>query len=251
MARYLVTVEYRGTSFHGFQKQPGLPTVQGSLQSALIALTGQEIRAHGAGRTDTGVHAFGQAAAFDMPGEVDTGRTLVSLNALLPDGISISAIRRVGDGFDARRDAQWREYRYFILNRVAPSALLDEFTHHFPRDIDVELMNRACAAFVGQHDFSAFKAKSREESPLRNVMACEAAEIFPGLISIWVRADSFLYRMVRIMAGALTAAGTGKMDVEELEGFLADGGVRPCADPLPARGLFLWEVHYPREALEL
>lgn len=225
--------------------------MQGSLESALVALTGQEIRAHGAGRTDTGAHAFGQAAAFDMPGEVDSGMTLVSLNALLPDGISISAMRRVGDGFDPRRDALWREYRYFILNRVAPSALLDEFTHHFPRDIDTELMDRACAAFVGQHDFSAFKAKSREESPVRNVLACEAAEVFPGLICIRVRADSFLYRMVRIMAGALTAVGTGKMAVEELERFLAAGGAKPCTDPLPARGLFLWQVHYPREALAL
>lgn len=248
MARYLVTLEYRGTSFHGFQKQPGLPTIQGALESALVAFMGEEIRAHGAGRTDTGAHALGQAAAFDMPYEVDEARTIISINALLPNGISVTSMRRVSDGFDVRRDAIWREYRYFILNRTAPSALLDEFTYHFPRSLDLERMREACSLCLGEHNLSAFKAKSQEESSTRNIMVCETVEIFPGLLSLFLRANSFLYKMVRIMGGALVSVGSGRMTVEEFRSYLEKGGASPCADPLPARGLFLWLVEYPPEA---
>ncbi len=234
--------------FHGFQKQPGLPTIQGALEGALVALTGREIRVFGAGRTDTGAHAVGQAAAFDMPGEVDAARTLVSLNALLPEGVAATTMRPVADGFDPRRDALWREYRYFILNRAAPSALLDEFTYHYSRELDVEKMNEACGAFVGRHDFSAFRAKSPDESSVRDVLACDTVEIFEGLVSIRVRADSFLYRMVRIMAGAAVSVGSGKINLEELSACIENPAAKPCADPLPARGLFLWQVAYRKDA---
>ena len=249
MARYLITMEYRGTSFHGFQKQPGLPTIQGSLESVLLALTGQEIRVPGAGRTDTGAHAFGQTAAFDLPHEVDPPKTIISLNALLPKGITITSMMQVWDGFDPRRNAEWREYRYFILNRSAPSALLDEFTYHHPGSLDIDLMNKACAACPGEHDFSAFRSKSQDESSVRTVLACEVREIMPGMLSLLVRADSFLYRMVRILGGAVVAVGNGKMEPEDFIGYLDSGAAKPCAEPLPARGLFLWRVSYPPETL--
>lgn len=251
MTRYLVTLEYRGSQFHGFQKQPGLPTIQGALEAALVSLTGRELRAHGAGRTDTGVHSLGQTAAFDLPFEADTGRTVVSLNALLPSGVSVSSMRKVRDDFDPRRDALWREYRYFILNRAAPSALLDEFTYHFPWSLDRELLDRACEAFRGEHDFSAFRARSQEESSVRTLHKCEVVEVFGGVLGFIVRADSFLYKMVRILTGALTSVGSGRMTLEELTGHLAGGGSSPCADPLPSRGLFLWRVVYPPDSLEL
>jgi tRNA pseudouridine38-40 synthase len=248
LTRYLVTLEYRGSQFHGFQKQPGLPTIQGALEAALVSLTGEEIRAHGAGRTDTGVHSLGQTAVFDLPFEADTDRTVVSLNALLPGGVSVSSMRKVRDGFDPRREALWREYRYFILNRAAPSALLDDFTYHFPWSLDRKLMDSACEAFLGEHDFSAFRAKSQEEGSVRKVLRCEVVEVFDGVLSFVVRADSFLYKMVRILAGALTSVGSGRMTLEELEGHLAAASTGPCADPLPARGLFLWRVAYPPES---
>ena len=247
VARYLVTLEYRGTPFHGFQKQPGLPTIQGALESALVAFTGEELRSQGAGRTDTGTHALCQAAAFDLPYEVDEARTIVSINALLPNGVSVTSMRRVRDGFDPRRDASWREYRYFILNRAAPSALLDEFTYHFTGSLELERMREACSACLGEHDLSAFKAKPQEESSIRNIMVCEIVEVFPGFLNFVVRANSFLYKMVRIMAGALVSVGSERMTVEEFSSYLEKGGASPCADPLPARGLFLWLVEYPPE----
>jgi tRNA pseudouridine38-40 synthase len=252
LTRYLVTLEYRGKGFHGFQRQAGLPTIQGAVESALIAFTGEEIRVQGAGRTDTGTHAVGQAAAFDVPYDLEVDKALMGLNALLTDGVSITDIRHVPDGFDPRRDATWREYRYFVLNRAAPSALLDGFTYHYPRELDLDVMNRACAACVGRHDFSAFRAKAaQDESGMREVLLCKVVEAIPGVLSLAVRADSFLYRMIRIMAGALLEVGSGKMSLEEFEGHLRDGGTRPCADPLPACGLFLWRVMYEPGALEV
>ena len=120
MPRYLLTVEYVGTDYHGFQRQAGLATVQGALEQAITAFTGMEVHVQGAGRTDAGVHAVGQAAAFDLPVEVDAGQYRASLNALLPKGVAATAMDLVREGFDPRREAAWREYRYFILNRPAP-----------------------------------------------------------------------------------------------------------------------------------
>lgn len=249
MPRYLVILEYLGTCFHGFQKQPDVPTVQGALEEALATLTGEEVRVAGAGRTDAGVHALGQAAAFNLTGEVDEPRAIKSLNALLPPGAAVTGMRPVPENFDPRRDAQWREYRYFILNRSAPSPLIDGTAYHLPGELNGEVMERACALLQGEHDFAAFTVGAAEEPALRTVLRCGITHTRPELICMVVRADSFLYRMVRVMAGAVLSVGRGRMDVSELEGRL-DGGKGPCADPLPARGLFLWEVSYPPGKLE-
>lgn len=243
MTRYLVTLEYRGTLFHGFQKQPGLPTIQGAFDSAVLTYTGQEIRTLGAGRTDAGVHALGQTATFDLDEKVDIDRALRGLNALLPQGISITDMREVAPDFDPRRRAVWREYRYLILNRTTPSPLLDDLAYHFPGELDRELMKEGCSLFDGEHDFSAFRVGKEEKSKVRLVLQCEIVEPFPELLCFIVRANSFLYRMVRIMASAVLAVGSGRMDLPELASYL-EGGSGPCADPVPAQGLYLWEVAY-------
>lgn len=243
MPRYAVTLEYLGTAFHGFQKQPGLLTVQGSLEKALLTVTGEEIKVSGAGRTDAGVHAVGQAAAFDLPFEADTEKAMRSITALLPDGAAVTSMREVADGFDPRRNALWREYRYFILNRRAPSPLVGGLSFHFPSGLDLEPMVRACALALGEHDFSAFRTGSEERSTVREVMRCEAERPFRDMVVVTVRANAFLYKMVRILCGALLEVGSGGMNLEGFSSHL-EGGVKPCADPLPAHGLFLWEVGY-------
>jgi tRNA pseudouridine38-40 synthase len=250
MPRYLVTLEYKGTDFRGFQKQPGMPTVQGALESAIVAFSGQEAHTLGAGRTDAGVHALGQVAAFDLDGEVDTGRASRGLNALLPDGIAVTGMREVPPRFDPRRDALSREYRYFILNRRAPSALLAEYAYHLHGSLDPERAARACSMIVGEHDFSAFRVKAEEGTTRRTVFECdlETMEMFPELLYVRVRAVSFLYRMVRLLVGAVMAVGTERMSLEEFEGHLG-GGTRPCVDPLPAHGLFFWGVTYPEGSM--
>lgn len=249
MARYLIRVEYVGTRFHGFQRQPGLATVQGELERAVSSFTGREVRVLGAGRTDAGVHALGQAAAFDLDGPVDEHKALSSLNALTGPDISVGEVSHVDDGFDPRREALWREYRYFVLNRRAPSALLAPFSHHVPGDLDRDRMSQAAALLEGEHDFSAFRAKADGEAHARRtVLACEVSEPFGDVLSIRVRANAFLYKMVRIMAGAITCVGGGRMEVEAVRCAL-EGAEKPCADPLPPQGLFLWHVKYPQDAL--
>jgi tRNA pseudouridine38-40 synthase len=251
MPRYLVRLEYKGTDFHGFQKQQGVPTIQGALDSAVLAFTGEEVHSLGAGRTDAGVHALAQAAAFDLSRKLEVGRALKSVNALLPPGIAVTDMRQVPEAFDPRRDAAWREYRYFILNRACPSPLLAELAFHLAGRVDWGLAQKALALVVGEHNFSAFRVKAEEDTTLRTVLECELSlPDFPaGLVCMRVRADAFLYKMVRILAGAVVAVGCGRMSLEELEGHLG-GGTRPCAEPLPAHGLYLWEVAYPEKKME-
>ncbi|MHB8894017.1 MAG: tRNA pseudouridine(38-40) synthase TruA [Candidatus Geothermincolia bacterium] len=245
MARYSLTLEYAGATFHGFQRQPGLSTIQGELESAVRRITGEDALVMGAGRTDAGVHAIGQVAAIDLDREVDVPRLLTGLNAVLPGGIAVTGMSEARADFDPRRDAVWREYRYFILNRSAPSPVLRDFTCHVPTPLDLSAMGRACGLVVGEHDFSAFRVKGDSaESAVRNVLECELTRPAGHMLCLRVRANAFLYRMVRILAGAVTAAGSGRMDVDELRGHL-EGGTSPCADPLPAEGLFLWRVEYP------
>lgn len=247
LARYLITLQYVGAGFHGFQKQPFVPTVQGALEQALCTLIGRETPVLGAGRTDAGVHALGQAAAFDIEPGRDVSRIVPGLNALLPRGISVTGMARVRDDMDPRRDALWREYRFFLLNTPAPSALLEDYTVHIHKPLDKTLMSEACSRAVGEHDFSAFRAQgSPEDSGVRRVIECDLEEVWPSVLQFRVRATAFLYRMVRIMAGAVTEVGSGRASLEDLSAWLK-GGDRPCAVPLPPQGLFLWKVAYPGE----
>ncbi len=230
---------------HGFQKQPGFPTVQGRLEEALGRIAGARTRVMGAGRTDSGVHAVGQVVAFDLDPGREVEKVIAGMNALLSPDISVPAASRARDGFDPRRDALWREYRYFFWTGAAPSPFLEEFTHRAASGLDVERMSRACELAVGSHDFSAFRVKAVPgEAATRDVLECGLHEPCPGVLCVRVRANAFLYRMVRILAGALHDVGRGRMDTEELAGHL-EGGDRPCAEALPARGLFLWRVEYP------
>ena len=242
----MLTLEYVGTRFHGFQKQPDVPTVQGALEAALETWSGAPVRTNGAGRTDAGVHALGQVVAFDLREPCDTGRAVKALNALLPREIAIAGIKEVPGDFDPRRDALWREYRYFVLNRLQPSAVLSGFAYHFPCGLDGELTERACAVMEGEHDFSAFRVGSGSDKTVRRVLACERIKVSspPGLFFFRVRAESFHYRMVRTMCAAFLSVGAGRMALGDLERHL-EGGAGPCVDPLPPHGLFLWEVAYP------
>ena len=245
MPRLLAVVEYLGSPFHGFQRQAGISTVQGELEAAVGRITGCPTAVSGAGRTDAGVHAAGQAVAFDVEDGLEPGALLAGLNAVLPRGLRVLSLRRVRDDFDPRRDALWREYRYFLLSRPAPGALLDDFTHHVRGAIDIELARLACGTMVGAHDFGAFRASgSPAGSTWREVLLCDTMRVRGDVILIRVRANAFLYRMARIMAGAVLEVASGRMSPGELEAHL-EGGAVPCAAPLPAKGLFLWRVEYP------
>ncbi len=237
--RYRATVEYDGTDFDGFQVNPGRRTVQGVLEAALARLgDGVEQRVDGAGRTDAGVHAREQVIGFTYTGrltELDLGR---ALDALLPPDLSVRDVRRAPAGFNPRYAARYREYRYTVWN--GPRSPLRERTALGVRDpLDTAAMARAGLAFIGQHDYRAFGATDR--SPVRTVTAVRVRRE-GRLVTIDVRADSFLRGMVRRMVAVLLEVGLGKMDETAIRSALAGTGPALDGAAAPARGLCLRRV---------
>jgi tRNA pseudouridine38-40 synthase len=237
--RYRATVEYDGTDFAGFQVNPGKRTVQGVLEDAVQRLgDGVAQRVDGAGRTDAGVHATGQVIAFSYGGRLTATELGSALEALLPRDVAIRDLRRTTSTFQPRYAARYREYRYTVWN--GPRSPIRERTALGVRvPLDTAAMERAGSAFIGRHDFSAFGATDR--SPVRTVMAVRVRRE-GRLVTIDVRADSFLRGMVRRMVALLIEVGLGKMDEAAVRAALS--ARRPALDgaAAPARGLCLRRV---------
>lgn len=256
------TVEYLGTRYSGFQPQkgqPGRPTVQGELEKALSLILGHGVRINGAGRTDAGVHAFGQVVNFETPSKMSGERLLRSANAVLPPDIAVKAVEDVSPEFDARRSAVWREYHYYILNRPHRSVFFDPLCHFVAPPLDVEAMGKAASALLGRHDFSAFCSSEglRQLGPDRTAertvleIACGpseaivwAGEPLEGLITLRVRAHAFLHNMVRVMAGTLLWVGRGRLGAADVVEILASKDRRRAGPTAPAKGLTLVRIHY-------
>jgi tRNA pseudouridine38-40 synthase len=237
--RYRARCEYDGTNFAGFQLQPAARTVQGELEIALARLAGgKRVVVDGAGRTDAGVHAVGQVIAFTYSGRVPVKRLQQAVNALLPPDVAIRDLRRVPGGFSPRYAARYREYRYTVWN--GPRSPLHERTALWLRSpLDIAAMARAATVFIGRHDFSAFGGVDR--SPVRSVYAVRVRK--DGcLVTIDVRAQSFLRGQVRRMVACLLEVGLGKTDEAELRTALA--GREPALNgaAAPAKGLCLRHV---------
>ncbi len=239
-----MVIEYKGANFHGFQKQPGgVKTVQGCLEETLTKIVGAEVKVEGAGRTDAGVHAWGQVIGFELPEEHDLERLARSLNRMLAPDISVRDFSQAPQGFDPRRDARYREYRYLVLRRKEPSPLLSEFSYHHPLSLYDELIKTGARLLLGVHEFSAFCCKSEGLDCNREVFLCEWEKAWGDLYWLRIRANAFLYKMARVTTGALLKLGRGDMTLEELKENLSSGSMS-CCDPLPPQGLFLWEVGY-------
>ena len=237
--RYRATVEYDGTDFDGFQVNPGKRTVQGVLETALARLgDGVEQRVDGAGRTDAGVHASGQVIGFTYTGRLtvrDLGR---ALDALLPGDVTVRDVRRAPDGFNPRYAARYREYRYTVWNGP-PSPLRERTALGVRIPLDTAAMARAGSAFIGRNDFRAFGARDR--SPVRTVMEVRVRRQ-GRLVTIDVRADSFLRGMVRRMVAVLLEVGLGKMDETTVRAALAGPGPGLDGAAAPSKGLCLRRV---------
>jgi tRNA pseudouridine38-40 synthase len=237
--RYRARCEYDGTDFAGFQLQSNARTVQGELEAALARLSGGErVVVDGAGRTDAGVHASGQVIAFTYAGAVPEARLGRAVNALLPPDVAIRDLRRVPDGFHPRYAARYREYRYTVWNGPR-SPLVERTALGVRAPLDTAAMERAGSVFIGRHDFSAFGATDR--SPVRTVMAVRVRRE-GRLVTIDVRADSFLRGMVRRMVAALLAVGLGQTDIDTVRSALAGPGPALDGAAAPAKGLCLRRV---------
>lgn len=240
-------IEYDGTGYLGWQVQPAGPTVQEAIERALRAITVEAGRVVGAGRTDAGVHAEGQVAHFTTRGAMPARRMFLALNAVLPRDIAVLRLDEAADDFHARNDACGRRYRYAVLNREARPALLRFRALHVPRPLDLEAMREAARHCVGAHDFSSFGCNAgRDDDPVRTVLDA-AVERRGDLVLIEIEAVSFLYKMVRSIAGTLIDVGRGKLAPDDFRRIL-EARDRAAARPTAAaRGLCLVRVRYPGE----
>ena len=230
-------LEYDGTDFAGWATQPGLRSVQETVEDALATVLRREVRLTVAGRTDRGVHARGQVASHD--GDPAPVR---NLNALLPPDVSVLASEAAADGFDARRDARSRTYRYRIHRRSAPSPFERNRALWWPRPIDRAALDACATALRGTHDFTAFTPTETDHVRFeREVFRSEWVEEPGDVLAFWIEADTFMRHMVRILVGTM-------LEGTEPDRFAAllEGRARSEAGATaPAHGLYLESVAYP------
>lgn len=240
--RIALLIEYDGTAYCGSQYQDNGPSIQSALEAAINNLTGETVRAAFAGRTDAGVHALGQTAAFDTESNLAASEFVRGLNHFLARDIAIRAARAVEPEFDPRRHARERLYRYRIENRVARLALERNRAWQVPRALDVAAMQAAAQRLEGAHDFAAFAAPY-EGSTRRTLRRC-AVSAHDGHIEIEMAAEAFLPHQVRRTVGPLVEVGLGKMTQEALVSLL-QAAIPASAQPVaPALGLYLVSVKY-------
>ncbi len=240
-------LEYEGTNYHGWQSQKGSgkATVQDVLEWALSSLTGEEIRTISSGRTDAGVHALGHVANFLTDSSIPAEAFAPALNRLLPADVRVLASGEAAHDFHARYSARGKTYRYRILNRRMPSALLRNSAWHIDRRLNVAAMRRAAAFLVGRHDFSAFRSAScSAKSPIRNLRSVTIRKS-GELVDVLLEADAFLMHMARNIVGLLVEAGLGRFTADDVKAILRSRDRKRAGRTAPARGLTLVIVQYP------
>ncbi|MCS7089106.1 MAG: tRNA pseudouridine(38-40) synthase TruA [Verrucomicrobiota bacterium] len=247
--RFKMVVAFDGTRYEGWQVQTMGTGVQAKVEAALAALFPSGPRVHSSSRTDTGVHALGMVAHFDIPRpecRIPPRQLVLALNAHLPSDIRVFSIQRVAPQFHARFSAIGKQYRYQVWNHPAMNPLLRFTAWHVPRRLDLRAMQEAAARFLGTHDFRAFSANPGypRESTVRTVRRCEWRR--QGcLLTCIIEADGFLYKMCRAMVGTMIQVGLGKHRPEDIPRMLASGDRRAAGMTAPAHGLILWKVFYP------
>ena len=258
MPRFRLLVAYDGTDFHGWQRQeppdaPALRTVQGVLEEAVAtALGGPRVPVMGASRTDAGVHAVGQVAAFTADTRIPIDRLAMAITARLPEDVCVHRAEEVHAGFDPISDCVSKCYRYTIAHGVAapdPALLFARRTTWVTRHrLDVAAMRAVAERLTGTHDFAAFaQANHGRESTVRSVFGCTVHEPAPGRAVVEVSGNGFLYNMVRIIAGTLVEAGRGRIGAAEVDAALAERDRAKVGPTLPPHGLRLEWVRYGAE----
>ncbi|MCZ7663367.1 MAG: tRNA pseudouridine(38-40) synthase TruA [Thermoleophilia bacterium] len=244
---YRLDLQYDGSDFHGWAKQPGLETVEGALETAFTILLRETPRLTVAGRTDTGVHARRQVVSLELPRGLGVAPLVRSLNSLTPPGLAVTGLCPMPGGFDARRDALARSYRYFIWRGAAADPFRRRFVWHVPGEIDFARLQAAAALVPGRHDFKAFTPTETEHILFaRTVHACRWRCRGP-LVWLEIEAQSFLRHMVRSLVGTMVEIAAGRSEPGSMA-WLLEGAAREAAGPTaPPHGLFLWRIRYPAE----
>jgi tRNA pseudouridine38-40 synthase len=245
--RIAIGLEYDGTAYNGWQRQKTGLGVQARVEEALEAVANHKVEVVCAGRTDTGVHASGQVAHFDTDSEREPRNWLLGANSNLPDDINLTWAHAVEEDFHARYTAVSRSYRYLILNRLQRSALYRRRAWWVYTELDAERMHRAAQAFVGEHDFSAFRAAGcQAKTPVRTITSIGVARDSDWL-EVKVTANAFLMHMVRNITGTLVAVGCGDETEEWAREVLESCDRTRAGVAAPPHGLTLTDVAYPAE----
>jgi tRNA pseudouridine38-40 synthase len=245
MPRYRILVEYDGAPVVGWQRQDNGPSVQGAIEEAIRRFAQQDAHVQGAGRTDSGVHALGQVAHFDLAKEVATDTVRDALNFhLKPNPVTIIEAQVAAPDFHARFSAKGRSYLYRLLNRRAPPALDRGHVWHVPYRLDASAMHEAAQALVGRHDFSSFRAADcQAESPVKTLDRLDVSRLGEE-IQIRAEARSFLHSQVRIMVGTLKLVGDGHWAAPDMARALAAADRTKAGPTAPPDGLYLVRVEY-------
>lgn len=240
-----LTIEYDGTAYSGWQKQPNGLAVQQVVEEALFQLLGQTAELKSSGRTDAGVHAHGMPAAFQTAADLPLRAFVDGTNRFLPPDIAIVDAVEASPGFRPIGDAVAKHYRYTIFNGPIRSPLLRLYTWHLRESLDLTAMKEAAACFVGRHDFSAFRASNCvARTTIRRIDAVDITRD-GKIIRIDVVGGGFLKYMVRVMAGTLVDIGRGRFTVGHIPRLLQDGDRKKAGVTAPACGLCLMKVYYP------
>ncbi len=249
MPRYRLTLEYDGGPYKGFQLQDGVASVQGSLERAIAGFSQLHARVHVAGRTDTGVHATGQVAHFDLDKPFAPAVVRDAMNAhLVPEPITVLDAAEVDDDFHARFSAVGRRYLYRVLDRKPPPALERARVWWVKTPLDVAAMAQAARTLLGTHDFTTFRdMQCQSKSPVKTLDRVEVARA-GAEVQLVFAARSFLHRQVRSMTGSLVEVGSGRWSVDDLAAALAARDRAACGQVAPAHGLYLTGVDYPAGA---
>lgn len=243
-------VAYDGTSFRGFALQPGQRTVAGVLSAAIEQVVRCPVELTCAGRTDRGVHAWGQVVSVDLPADTDLDSLHRSLIKLCGPDVVVRELDLAAPDFDARFSARARTYRYTVLNRRVPDPFLMRTTWHVPTPLTTDLLSLACDPFLGEHDFSAFCRRpkvSPEVEPVslvRRVLAAGWTDLGDGVLRFEITATAFCHQMVRSIVGTVVSAGHGQVRAGEIRGILHSRDRTNAAPIAPPEGLCLWHVHY-------
>ncbi len=238
-------IEYAGCHYYGWQTQSISPTIQETLELALAKIADEPVRVHCAGRTDTGVHAIQQVVHFETSSTREPHAWVLGTNTILPKDIAVTWALDIGDDFHARFSAEKRTYQYVILNRQARPAILNGLVTWEGRPLDFVKMKQAAECFIGEHDFSSYRAVScQAKSPVRTIHKMELDRLDDWIV-ITLKANAFLHHMVRNIAGVLITIALDKKDVNWLAEVLAAKDRTAGGVTAPPDGLYLVNIQYP------
>jgi tRNA pseudouridine38-40 synthase len=242
---FKITIEYDGTSYHGWQRQKNDRTIQEEIETAVLTITGQDVSLTGSGRTDAGVHAYAQVANFKCETHLGPRDLLGGLNSLTDEDVVITSCEEVEASFHARYDVKSKVYVYKILNRPNPAAIFRQYAWHVRKKLDLERMRSAISPLIGSHDFKAFEgAGSPRAHTTRSVFKARLIKEEDGYLAFEIEADGFLRFMVRNIVGTLVDVGLGKISLDEFKRILASKDRDQAGPKAPAHGLFLKKVRY-------